>query len=71
MTGNKNGNKNSEARLRANEKYRSKTYKHFKLQLRKDDDADIIASIENAKKNGQSIRNWLLENVEVSDDEFK
>ena len=49
----------SQARKEANARYDSKTYVQVNARLRKDEDADIIASIEEAKKNGQTIREWL------------
>lgn len=53
--------KNTDARIAANRRYDAKTYKRYSVYLRVEDDADIIASIEEAKKNGYSIRDWLKE----------
>ena len=49
----------SQARKEANARYDAKTYVQVNARLRKDEDADIIASIEEAKRNGQTIREWL------------
>lgn len=49
------------ARQEANARYNSKTYKQYTIVLRWDDDEDIINSIEAAKKNGLSYREWLRE----------
>ncbi len=47
------------ARAEANARYDAKTYKTFLFKLRVDDDADIIASIEEAKEHGINKREWL------------
>jgi hypothetical protein len=49
----------SQAKRDANARYDDKTYIQVNARLRKDEDADIIASIEEAKKNGQTLREWL------------
>lgn len=49
----------SQAKRDANARYDEKTYIQVNARLRKDEDADIIASIEEAKKNGQTLREWL------------
>lgn len=51
----------SQAKRDANARYDDKTYIQVNARLRKDEDADIIASIEEAKKNGQTLREWLRE----------
>ena len=51
--------KYTEAQARAVRKYDSKTYKTYGLRLRKVDDAEIIESIEEAKRQGRPIREWL------------
>lgn len=53
------GSRYTEAQAKATQKYNSKTYKTYNLRLRRVDDADIIDSIESAKKNGKPIREWL------------
>lgn len=47
------------ARAEANAKYDAKTYKQINFRLRLEDDADIIKSIENARSQGISNREWL------------
>lgn len=49
----------SQAKRDANARYDEKTYVQVNARLRKDEDADIIASIEEAKNNGQTLREWL------------
>ncbi len=49
------------ARAEANARYDEKTYKQINFRLRKDEDADIIESIEEAKQNGLTGREWLRE----------
>jgi hypothetical protein len=49
------------ARAEANAKYDAKTYRQINFRLRLDDDADIIKSIDRAKDNGLSNREWLRE----------
>lgn len=49
----------SEAKKAAHARYDAKTYTRFGLYLRIDDDADIIASMQYAKDNGVSLREWL------------
>lgn len=49
------------ARAEANAKYDEKTYISYLFKLRKDDDADIIKDIEEAKSKGINKREWLRE----------
>ena len=49
----------SQAKRDANARYDEKTYVQVNARLRKDEDADIIASIQEAKDNGQTLREWL------------
>ena len=49
------------SRAEANARYDAKTYKKINIALRREDDADIIRSIEDAKGNGLSLREWLRE----------
>lgn len=42
-------------------RYDAKTYRKINIALRKEDDADIIQSMEEAKKAGLSLREWLRE----------
>lgn len=51
----------SQAKRDANARYDEKTYVQVNARLRKDEDADIIASIKEAKDNGQTLREWLRE----------
>ena len=51
----------SQAKREANARYDEKTYTQVNARLRKDEDADIIASIEEAKAKGQTLREWLRE----------
>lgn len=51
----------NEARAEANARYDAKTYKPVVIKLRKEDDADIISSIEEAKAKGISLREWVRE----------
>lgn len=49
----------SEARARANAAYDQKTYKTIGIRLRLVEDADLIASYEQAKLKGLKGRDWL------------
>ena len=51
----------NEARAAANARYDAKTYAKINIALRMEDDADIIQSIEEAKKKGATLREWLRE----------
>ena len=51
----------NEARAAANARYDAKTYKQINIAFRKEDDADIISSIEEAKAKGISLREWVRE----------
>ena len=51
----------TEAHARANREYEQRTYKKLTCRLRKEDDADIIAAIEEAQENGLNKREWLRE----------
>ena len=53
--------KYTQARQEANARYDAKTYKLIGFSLRIVEDADIIASIEEAKNKGLSNREWLRE----------
>ena len=53
--------KNSAAKISANNRYVAKTYKAYNIVLRIKEDADIIESIEDAKAEGLSYREWLRE----------
>ena len=46
-------------KLEANAKYDAKTYKEVNIKLRLDEDADIIESLEQAKRDGVHYRDWL------------
>lgn len=47
------------AQAEAAAKYDKATYKMYSFKLRKEDDADIIESIEESKANGINKRQWL------------
>ena len=49
------------ARAEANAKYDAKTYQQVNIRLRIKEDADIIASLEEAKRKDISTREWLRE----------
>ena len=49
------------ARAEANAKYDAKTYRKINIALRKEDDADILDSLEEAKRKGLNNREWLRE----------
>lgn len=49
------------ARAEANAKYDAKTYQQVNIRLRIKEDADIIASLEDAKRKDISNREWLRE----------
>ncbi len=51
----------SDAKREAIQRYDEKTYKKVSIALRIDEDADIIASMQEAKENGISYRDWLRE----------
>ena len=51
----------SQAKREANARYDEKTYIQVNARLRKEEDADIIQSIESAKESGLSLREWLRE----------
>ena len=57
MSGNYRGY--TPARQAANRRYDAKTYKQFHLLLRRDEDAEIIKDIEDAKEQGITKREWL------------
>ena len=54
----------NESRAKANKKYNDKTYKQINVVLRKEDDADIISMIEEARSKGLSYRDWLRDLVD-------
>lgn len=49
------------AKQEAIERYHQRTYNRMTFTLRIEEDADIIASIEEAQKKGISYREWLRE----------
>lgn len=49
------------ARAEANAKYDAKTYQQVNIRLRIKEDADIIASLEEARQKDISNREWLRE----------
>lgn len=51
----------NEARAEATARYHEKTYQQIAVKLRKEDDADILRSIEEAKAKGMSLREWVRE----------
>lgn len=51
----------SEAKREANARYDEKTYTQFNVRLRKEDDKDILESIEAAHAKGLNNREWLRE----------
>lgn len=51
--------KYTKAKQAANARYDEKTYREFNIKLRVEDDADIIASLEEAKKQKIPYREWL------------
>ena len=51
----------SPAQREAVARYDAKTYKKINIAFRKDDDADIIESIEEARNKGMSLREWARE----------
>ena len=51
----------NEARAEANARYHEKTYRQIAVKLRKEDDADILKSIDEAKAKGISLREWVKE----------
>ena len=51
----------NEARAEANARYHDKTYHQVAIKLRKEDDADILQDIEEAKAKGITLREWVRE----------
>lgn len=51
----------TEARREANARYDEKTYTQFNVRLRKEDDKDILESIQAAHESGLNNREWLRE----------
>lgn len=49
------------ARQEANARYDAKTYKQINIRLRIVEDADILESLEDARKNEVNNREWLRE----------
>lgn len=47
------------AQMRANKKHKDKTYKTIRITFNVEKDAEIIKSIEDAKKSGIKYREWL------------
>lgn len=50
----------SKAQLKAVRNYEKKTYKRYTINLRLAEDAEIINSIEQAKSENISLRDWLV-----------
>lgn len=48
-----------EAQRRADEKYKSKTYKQLAIRFRKDEDADLLEALQTAHDNGISFRKTI------------
>lgn len=53
--------KYTQAQREAAARFDAKTYKKFGVALRIDEDADLIASLDEAKKRGMPSREWLRE----------
>ena len=51
----------TQSRAEANARYDAKTYKVMTFKLRVEDDADIIAAIQEAQADGINKREWLRE----------
>lgn len=51
----------NDARAEANARYDAKTYTQANIRLRKEDDADIIKSLEEARTKGMTNREWIRE----------
>lgn len=51
----------SQAKREANARYDEKTYKKLNIALRMEDDAEVIASWQEAQAKGISSREWLHE----------
>ena len=49
----------NETKRRNNERYDAKTYKRLTIKVRLEEDSDLIASYEEAQKNGITGREWL------------
>lgn len=49
----------TEARAAAIARYDEKTYKDVNIKLRLEEDADILGDIQEAKKAGLTLREWL------------
>lgn len=54
----------TEAQARASAAYEAKTNKQFQIKLRLDEDADIIADLEESMQHGIKKREWLREMYE-------
>lgn len=55
------GAKWTEAQARASAEYEARTNKQFQFKLRLDEDADIIADLEESMSHGLKKREWLRE----------
>ena len=53
--------KYTQAKQEANARYDAKTYKKINIALRREEDAEIINSLDRAKKKGLTNREWLKE----------
>ena len=51
--------KTSKAQIEATRRYEAKTYKRITFNLRKEEHADIIESIEAARAQGENKNDWL------------
>ena len=54
----------TEAKKQSNKRYDEKTYKTIALRLRLEEDADLIKSFEEARKNGLTGREWFRSLIE-------
>lgn len=59
MSTKKRSNLYTPARQAANRRYDAKTYRRVTISLRLEDDADILESMDAAKSQGLSLREWL------------
>ena len=56
----------TQAQYEANNRYVNKTYKKLTFYLRRDDDKDILDSLDEAKDYGVNKREWLRELFELA-----
>lgn len=57
----------SAAQLQANERFKGKTYRCILFEMRLQEDADIIASLEDAKQHGVKKMEWMRSIYEGKD----